>query len=511
VRGKGKMPIKSRIRLSFVIFLFLCFSICICKAQEINPTSTLERGIGQFQHENYDEALSLLQQARQEDPSSTLAAYYLGLDYKQLQDYKNAIPHLKAAVTQTPKIIGALIELIDCLYQVGEYEEAFKWVAEAQKEGIRPAQVAFLKGLILLRQDNNQQAIDAFTQAKQLDRAIEQQCDYQIGIAHLKSKEFDYAQEVFNQVIALEPLSSVARYANEYLNAIARRQEAMRKWKLSVGMVWQYDDNVVLMPNDASLAADISDKEDWRVVYNANLEYNHKFSERFSLKNQYFFYYAKQNDLGFYDTVSNSILIQPNIAFKRSLLSFPTTYTHTLVNDRSYLNNPATNCIYNFMLSDMQMAQVFLKYNYRDFLWTPTTSDENRDGNDLGGGLGWYLFYAQRKGFFNLRYEANNDWAKGSNWEYTGNRVSSALLVPVTDKIKFLFSGNVFFQNFSNTHTVYDLKRKDTVYTLSPMVTYEFHKDWEIQAQYTYIKDDSNIGVYSYNRNISSIGLQFKF
>jgi tetratricopeptide (TPR) repeat protein len=505
------VPIKSKIRLSFVIFLFICFSICICKAQETKPSSTLEAGIGQFKHENYDEALPILKQARQEDPSSTLAAYYLGLDFKQLQDYKNAIPHLRFAVTNNPKIIGALIELIDCLYQEGELEEALKWVAEAEKEGLRPAQVAFLKGLILLRQDNNQEAIDAFTQAKQLDKSIEQQCDYQIGIAHLKAKEFDYAQESFNQVIALEPLSSIANYANEYLDAIARRGEAMRTWKLSAGMAWQYDDNVVLMPNDSSLAGEISDKGDSRLAYNANLEYNHKFSESFNVKSQYLFYYAKQNDLGFYDTMSNSILVQPNINFKRSLLSFPTTYTHTLVDDRSYLTNPATNCIYNFMLSDMQMGQVFMKYSYRDFLWTPITQDENRDGNDLGGGLGWYLFFAKRKGFVNLRYEANKDWAKGNNWEYTGNRISSTVLVPLTDKLKFMILGNVFFQNFSNTHSVYNLKRKDTVYTLSPLITYEFHKDWEIQAQYTYIKDDSNIGVYSYNRNISSIGLQFNF
>ncbi|OGX19190.1 MAG: hypothetical protein A3K83_07055, partial [Omnitrophica WOR_2 bacterium RBG_13_44_8b] len=407
------MTIKTSVTLSFSVLLFILLPAFITQAQETKLSATLEKGIGQYKHENYDEALSTLKQARQEDPSSTLAAYYLGLDYKQLQDYKHAISHLKDAVTNTPKIIGALIELIDCLYQVGEYEEALKWVAEAEIEGIRPAQVAFLKGLILLRQNNNQEAIAAFTQAKQLDKFIEQQCDYQIGIAHLKAKEFNYAQEAFNQVIALEPLSSIARYANEYLDAIAKRDEAMRKWKLSAGMAWQYDDNVVLMPNDSSLAGDISDKEDSRLVYNANLEYNHKFSERFALKNQYLFYYAKQNDLGFFDTMSHSVLVQPNIYFKRSLLSFPATYTHTLVDERSYLSNPAANCIYNFMAGDVQMGQVFLKYGYRDFLWTPTTADENRDGNDLGGGLGWYLFFAHRKGFVNLRYEANKDWAKG--------------------------------------------------------------------------------------------------
>jgi Tfp pilus assembly protein PilF len=501
----------SKISLFFVIFLFIILPTLVSEAQENKVSATLERGIGQFKHENYDEALPLLKQAREEDPSSTLAAYYLGLDYKQLQDYKSAIPHLKDAVTNKPKIIGALIELIDCLYQEGELEEAIKWISEAEKEGIRPAQVAFLKGLVLVKQDKTQEAITAFKQAKQLDKTMEQSCDYQIGIAHLKTKEFGYAQEAFNDVIALEPLSNTARYASEYLDAITKRTEAMRKLKLNVGVAWQYDDNAILAPDDASLAANISDKSDFREVYTTNLEYNHQFSERLGIRNQYLFYFAKQNDLGFYNTMSHSLVVQPNIYFKRSILSFPTTYTHTSVNEKSYLSNPAINSIYNFMVGDKQMGQVFLQYNNKNYLWTPSTANENRDGNELRGGLGWYLFFAKRKGFFNLRYDANKDWAKGNNWEYFGNKVSSVVTLPVTDKLKIMLLGSALFQKFSNTHSVFYVRRNDKVYTLTSLITYQFHKDWEIQAQYTRIKDDSSINLYSYNRNISSIGFQFNF
>ena len=500
-----------RIRFSLAIFLFIFFPAFFSEAQESKLTSTLERGIGQFKHENYDEALPTLQQARQEDPSSTLAAYYLGLNYKQLQDYKNAIVHLKDAVTHKPRIIGALIELIDCLNQAGELEEAIQWIAEAEKEGIRPAQVAFLKGLVLVKQDKNQEAITAFEKAKQLDKTMEQACNYHIGIVHLKAKEFSFAQQAFKEVIVLEPLSSLARYANEYLDAITRRTEAMRKWKLSVGVAWQYDDNVVLKPDDASIAANISENADSRQVVTTNLEYNHQFSERLGIKNQYLFYFAKQNDLGFYDTMSHSLVVAPNINFQRSLLSFPTTYTYTLVNDSSYLSNPAFNSIYNFMVGDTQMGQVFLQYGNKDYLWTPSTADENRDGNELRGGLGWYLFFSKRKGFFNIRYDADRDWAKGNNWEYSGNRVTSAVTAPITNRIKVTVSGSALFQGFTNTHTVYNVRRNDTVYTLTSLIAYEFNKDTEIQLQYTYIKDDSNIGVYSYERNITSVGLQFNF
>lgn len=492
-----------------IVFMLLPASISV--AQEQKEISSLERGIGQFKHENYEEALPLLQQARNEDPGSTLAAYYLGLTYKQLQDYKGAIPHLRDAVSRPPKIVGALIELIDSLYQVGELDQAMTWISEAKKEGIRPAQISFLEGLILLKQENNPQAIDAFKRAKSLDKTMEQSCDYQIGIAHLKAREFNYAKDAFNEVIVREPLSSIAKYANEYLDALARREGAARKWRASFGFAWQYDDNVILAPDETTSNIDISNKADYREVYTADLEYNRKAGERLGLKGEYLFYYGKQNDLGFYNTMSHSVVMQPSLNFERSLLTFPATYTHTLVNERSYLSNPAVSSIYNFMFGDNQMGQAFLQYNNRNYLWTPSMPSEDRDGNELRGGLGWYIFFRQKKAFFNLRYEANHDWTEGDNWEYGGNRITAAVSTPVIDKLKLTLSASSFLQNFSNKHSVFNLERKDTVYTMSSLIAYEFRKGCELQAQYIHVKDDSNINVYTYNRNISSIGLQCKF
>jgi pentatricopeptide repeat protein len=171
------------------VFLILAMGLTYAGwAQEKKPTPTLERGIGQYKHENYEEALLTLKKAREEDPESSLAAYYLGLTYKQMQDYNEAIPHLKDAIVYTPKIQGALMELIDCCYQLNRLEEALRWIEEAESEGIRPSQVAFMKGLVLLKQDKDEDAIAAFKRAKEMDAAMSQASNYQIGLAYLKSK-----------------------------------------------------------------------------------------------------------------------------------------------------------------------------------------------------------------------------------------------------------------------------------------------------------------------------------
>ena len=474
-------------------------------------SAMLEKGIGQYKHENYDEALVILGKAREENPQSSLAAYYLGLTHKQLQNYDEAIANLKDAVTFSPKIKGAVLELIDCLYQLGRLDEAKRWIAEAEADGIRPAQVAFLKGLVLLKDEKLEDAVAAFRNAKELDPSMAQASNYQIAMAYLKGKKISEAQKAFTEVVIADPSSNMANFANEYVSALSKRREAMRPWKFSFGAAWQYDDNLVLKPDDTALASDLSEKADSREAYTASGEYNHMFNDWLGMRGLYTFYYAKQNDLGFYDTLVNNFILQPTLYLKNALLTFPSGYAHTLVNDKAYLSSPTTSGVYNFMPDKSNMGQSFIRYQNHDYLWAPVTADENRDGNNLTGGIGWYTFFAGNKGFVNFRYALDKDWTKGNNWEYWGNRVSAAALLPLSEKLNFTVSGDIFFQDFSKSHTVYHVYRKDTVYTVSALAAYKIYKDSEIQLQYTHVNDTSNISIYQYTRNIYSVGVEIKF
>jgi len=477
--------------------------------KKINPT--LEKGIGLYKHENYDEAASVLKKARTEEPQSTLAAYYLGLTYKQMQDYNEAKMHLIDAVTLTPKIKGALIELIDCLYQTGQLEEADKWIAEAEVEGIRPAQTAFLKGMVLMKEDKAEDAIKAFENAKALDQSMSQAADYQVAMAYMKAGKFSNAKGVFQQLVLVDPNSTMANFANTYMDAISGREKAMKPFRASIGEYWQYDDNVVLDPSDANVGTDISDKGDSREVTTAMAEYTHRFNQTFDIKAQYFFYWAKQNDLGFYDTLSNTFVIQPEMNLKSGQLSMPIGYNLTRINDKAYLSSPSVSGVYNQMVGNHNMGQAYIKYAYKDYMWAPSIEDEDRTGNDFGGGLGWYYFFMQNKGFVNLRYGLTKEWTVGNNWENWENNINATILVPVLDKLNVTVSGNLSAQYYENSNTSYHVYRRDQVWTLSALAAYKFYKDSEIQLQYTHVNDSSNIGVYTYTRNIFSAGVEIKF
>ena len=127
------------------------------------------------------------------------------------------------------------------------------------------------------------------------------------------------------------------------------------------------------------------------------------------------------------------------------------------------------------------------------------------------GGLGWYYFFMQNKGFINLRYGLLKEWTSGNNWENWENDFNVTLLVPVMDKLNVTVSGGLSSQLYDNSNSIFHVYRHDAVWTLSALAAYRFYKDSEIQLQYTYVNDGSNITVYAYTRNIYSAGVEIKF
>jgi len=495
-----------------VIFLVSLFLANLPLSADNNDfEELLKKGIAQFKHENYDEALSIFRELTESDPRSSLAAYYMGLTYKRLEDYVSAVRHLKASLTLTPKIKGALIELIDTLYRLDKVEEAKEWIKVAEQEGVRPAQAAFLKGLTLVKAEEFEAAVEAFSDAKKLDPQFAQLADYQIGIAYVKMDKIDEAGDAFKNIIALDPHTDIAEYATRYLDAIDKKREREKPLKLTFRSAFEYDSNVLLKPGDTSLVTQITDQDDTRQVYELKADHTLRAPDkRFSLKSSYGIRYSKQNDFGRFDIVSNSFSLQPSISLKKIRFSFPISYNHTIVDEKNYLSAVSARNLNNIILGKSQMAQVGILYKRKDYL-RPPFGDEDRTGNELIGIGGLFWFFANNEGFVSLRYSANKDWTKGANWDYWGNKVSAGLLVPFWERFKFNAQGEVYLQEYENVHTLLDDRRRDQVYSASSLLSYEFIKNAEIQSQYTYVNQRSNIGLYQYDRHIVSVAIQYKF
>ncbi len=97
------------------------------------------------------------------------------------------------------------------------------------------------------------------------------------------------------------------------------------------------------------------------------------------------------------------------------------------------------------------------------------------------------------------------------NWDHIENRGSATVFVPLHEKYDLSVSGEVKYQDFENNHATFGVQREDTTYTLSSVLTYDLYKSADLQVLYAHIKDDSNIALYDYDRNIYSIGVDWDF
>ncbi|MDO8536137.1 MAG: hypothetical protein Q7S30_03925 [Candidatus Omnitrophota bacterium] len=472
----------------------------------------LDKAIWLFKHENYEEALIFLQELRRDDPQSSITAYYLGLTLKQLQRYKEARPQLEAAATLTPKIGNAVPELIDLLYKLDQLDEAKKWIDVAEKAGITPSQTAFMKGLILLKEDKDiNAAIDAFNKAQSLDEALAGMVKYYKGLAYLQAKELSKAKEVFKEVVMTTPGQGLAAYANEYMDNISRVEETTKPFHGYAQGLMQYDDNVVLMPGDDGTVTGISEQADWRQAYTAQGDYNFRFGDNVSIKPGYSFYYGKQSNLGFYDMTSYDVTLLPSVYFDKLAVTFPTHYNYLTVDDKGYLSTIGVSNLDNYMINKNNMAQFSFLYNRKIFLWKLSPAEENRTSNEYSVSVGWYHFFAKNKGVFNLTYLLNYDDTIGNNWRYLGNRMIMFSTIPVAKQVNWTIGLDYFNQCFPKKNSVYEKGRYDNVLTVSNLIAIEVFKNAEVLIQYSFIKDGANIGIYKYGRGVYGAGMKYKF
>ena len=519
---------------AFLLFLFTFFAFTLTAYA---ADAVLERGIAQFRAENYEEALDFFIKAREQDPKSTVAAFYLGLVYKQMGDFPNAAKNLKDAVTLTPPVEDAYVELIDILYNMNDLAQAKEWIAKAEERKIKPGTIAFLKGMVLAKEDRNKEAVEAFKSAKTQDKSLEQASDFQIAMAYAKDKKLKEARDSLKAVISVAPNSELAAFAKDYDTAISKLLASYRTWHLTLGMGYQFDTNVISKPS-AYLGPDIENllskgKTDSSIFNSFRLDYTPMMSGPVSLTGQLNFYTNNyfHNPADKNNTSVVGLSLTPGYNFASSALTLPLSYNHIWLHDQEYMGLFSVKPTYTAMLAPGHLGQLSIGFNNRDMLQPSTDPDEDRTGQVYSIGAGYIYPFSEGKGMFNLKYELSLDNAKGSNWDNRGVRIGATLLTPVYKKVSFLASFDAFLQNYRHIHTVtvananlvaagnqpapgypdVPTKRQDRTYTGTAGIIWEALKGLNVNLTFTHTTADSNFAIYDYKRDVYSAGVEYSF
>lgn len=477
--------------------------------------SLLKEGIEQYKEENYEEASEILTKARKQDPKSSPAAFFLGLTYKHMMNYPKALENFRDAVTLTPRIKEALVELIDIAIQLGKLEEAKKWIAVAEEQKIFASRIAFLKGRLLVKEGKNLEAVEAFEKARSLDESLSQAVEFQIALCYMKEKDLKKAKERFQAAILQDPESDMATFARQYQDMVEKRIELERPFRITLAVSGQYNTNLLSNPNDSEFTSGSTDEEVFstapslRINYVPTLKGPWLFTAQYAFSGNFHDEYSTSRD-----TISNSISIVPGYNFGRFSLNLATTYSYSILRGPSYKeysDSLSIGPMLRMALARNHMVELFGGYNRKEYFQPPTREEEDRDSVGYNTYISW--IWVLKNTFLNLKYEYIVENTDGIWWENEGHKFSANAITPLADKVKLQLSGQAFLQDYKNNHILLNNKntRDDETYTASLGVTWEFMKNTSLVTQYTKTRVNSNIGYYEYKQELYSLGLEYRY
>ena len=479
----------------------------------------LQEGIRSYQEGDYARALEMLERARQEDPESSAAAFFLGMTHKQLGHHEQALTHLRRSVRLTPKIKEALVELIDVLYKLysaENAEEAFRWIEVAEEEGIYPGKVAFLKGLFLQKQERYDEAVRSFERAARKNDRLKQSSEFQIARCYARQQNLEQAKVRLQAAIQQDPTSDLAGFARRYVDLIEKSIKAQRPLRLTLGAYGQYDTNVVLKPIETSLAPDIQDEGSRAFTGTVRMDYVPRLSGKW-LFNAYYAGSVVLHDKfsTSHDVISNTIYAAPGYSLEdgRSALNLAIQYDHALVRDpdyEAYVGSLTVGPLYRRLLTANHILEVSAGYRRNSYYRPVLAQEEDRDGTGLASHLSWIWLFMEN-GFFNAKYAFATDDTDGANWDKISQSVSLNVGIPLRSDLLLQVSGVLGFDNFDNPHTVFGKKREDDLYQGSIGLDWNVYKDLHVICQFSAIRNDSNLAIYDYDREIYTVGLEYRY
>jgi tetratricopeptide (TPR) repeat protein len=485
--------------------------------------SSLQEGIRQYQAENYEEAIDILTKIRRQEPGLSMAAFFLGMAYKQANDMAAAERNLRDASTLQPAVKEAAVELIDVLYQMGKLEEAKKWIGVAEKNDIFPAKIAFLKGMIFAAEGRYQPAIDAFEHSKKMDATYTQSADLQIGVCYMNLRKYDMAKQRFQTAITRDPLSDLGSFARRYQDLVEERSFLERPLRVTLGVMQQYDTNVLTEPswnevwrNRTGVDFWERDEKSFKTLSSLRLDYVPIFTGPFTFNASYAASSGFQEKYSTsYDMIAQTLSANPGLTFGRFMLNLAGNYTYIFKKSPGYSpysENYSIGPLLRFLAAPNHILELSVAYagkNYFEQVAQPELWNQSTTG--LDSSLSWYWMFGDG-GLLNLKYSFNSDSAKGAYFDSRGNKFTANFMTPFIWKpLRLQIGGEYYLQGYLNANATYDnVKRNDQTYSGTAGLYWDINKNITLIMQYVKTRVFSNIFMYDYNRDVYSIGIELR-
>jgi tetratricopeptide (TPR) repeat protein len=541
---------RRRAFLAVVLVLDLCLatacllagSVAPAVAQQSEADVFVAQAILAYDARKYDEALALLKDALALDPKNVEALYYTGLVLMAQQRTEQAAEVLERARALAPRDVSILFLLGVAYFALERYDQAEGPLTPVFNERPQTEGIGYYVGLIRYRKKDYQGALRAFRAETSKNPNIQQLVRFYSGLTLAILGLPEQAVAEVDAALRLQTGSALTGPAERIRDSLASARDSERRLRADVRVGFLYDSNVAVIPQPSHdpTAESLRRRKTATTGELAalRLEYAWLRTGPWESTVAYSFFQTYNNRLPDFNVQNH--LVAGALSYRAAIGSMPyqvgTQYSWdylSLGND-DFLQRHTATVFGTLVENQRNLTTVLGRFQNKDFYATPgQLEDEDRDARNWMIGLTHVFRFAQDKHYIRVGYQFDYEKADGRNFTYAGNR---------------FLAGGQYTLPWGSTRLKYDFDLHERHYrhanTLLPVVnpSSREREDFEqnhvvrveqvlaanigpaaigcaptapcpltLAAEYQRTVSDSNLPVYSYNRNVWSLTLSWQY
>jgi tetratricopeptide (TPR) repeat protein len=541
---------KRRAVLAMMLVLDLCLANAwlmagaptLAVAQQSEADVFVAQAILAYDARKYDEALALLKDALALDPKNVEALYYTGLVLMAQQKTDQAVEALEKARALAPRDLSILFLLGVAYFALERYDQAEGPLTPVFNERPQTEGIGYYVGLIRYRKKDYQGALKAFRAETSKNPNIQQLVRFYSGLTLAILGLPEQAVAEVDAALRLQTGSALTGPAERIRDSLATARDSERRFHADVRVGFLYDSNVAVVPQPSHdpTAESIRRRKTATSgeIAALRLEYAWLRTGPWESTVTYSFFQTYNNRLPDFNVQNH--LVAGALSYRAAIGAMPfqvgTQYSWdylSLGNDDFLQRHTAT--VFGTLVENQgNLTTVLGRFQNKDFYATPgQLEDEDRDARNWMVGLTHVFRFAQDKHYIRVGYQFDYEKADGRNYSYAGNR---------------FLAGGQYTLPWGSTRLKYDFDLHQRHYlhanTLLPVVnpgTRE-REDFEqnhvvrveqvlaanigpasigcaptapcpltLAAEYQRTVAESNLAVFTYNRNVWSLTLSWQY
>lgn len=496
--------------LRFVLPALIIFTLTASANYELN----INKGIALYLEENYEEALSILKLAVEENPDSPVANQLIGLSYFQLGNYTESINYLEIAKQLDPNIETIQLDLGNSYLKAGKYPEAQEELRQYLNNNNNSGIGYYYLGYAQLLNSEYKQSIDSFSRAMELNPELKLQSTYYQGVALYSLFKYQQARQNFLIVHEMAPPGNkLGLSAQEYLDIL---RVLGKKYYANFSFGYQYDTNVGLEPENVQI---FTDEKDSSLFLYLNLGYKPYFTDEATIGFDYRTFFNFHDELTDFNIQNHTFSVygEKDVnSFSKPLRAF-LNYSYQIV---LIDGSPADNLFsqshiivpgFTLRWSEDLTSRLFYKFQYDDFKDFP-----ERDAYNNSITLAQY--YRMYNGRLILspgvKLELNSaDNIQGErSFTYWSPTIFLEASASPMDKVILFSRLHYHYQDYYDD----EFDRRDNQIGVRFLLQREIYKSIYLDLGYDYIYNGSNSDLagpepFQYKRNVFTAGFSLKY